>query len=428
MSPGAPSATPCPGPSGMLSGQPVDPAVISGAVERGTVLYGQLIAKFLGAVQAAAAEGVGTVTGLLNKFDNAVSSGQAAGQSVIDGLAANFKMAALSQAVLPAGGPLGGGDTSQGAVPGQYNYDLYQYADAPWGIDILPGGQKPADSSHPNCFVAGFDDVFRAIDYVRSHQGSVPPGFCPQREGFAAPVGGSKPPVGTECSLYQVYRLWDHSVTPEKLVGCTVRCSTDPAPPGGEPFGNPLPYQIAIDAMNTAACPGGGGITPPAGEPTYMAGCDSNGKPVVWDSSTQAPSGVTKVVGPFMNQQSASAAASALCTGSPSGGNGGTQPAPCCDIKLPDCIQIDLCDWEKFKNALVDALCEWYERCVCKLDNEMAYGVADCDPKFPAAMNAWSGAIGGVFTTPPTLDEIVGQGADKALGVGAGPDFTVFPW
>lgn len=449
MSPG----DPCPGPSCTpnlpFQAQPVSADVIQGAVERGSVLYGQMIAKFLGAVQAAASEGVSTVTGLLGKFDGAVSAGRAAGQSVIDGLAANFNMSVQSQ--IPPQPPDGPGATCfGGACVDQYAYNLYQYGTPPYEIIIEPRGVPPAiDQNHPLCFVAGYDTVYDAVTYVNTHSGSPPPVNCPHLGG---PVGGQTVPC--ETNLWQAYQLYAATPSGQQLIGCTIRCSTDPAPPGGVALGNPVSYDIALGLLQTSACaigpPTPGGTT----GTTFNAGCDSQKQPVVWDSSQPAPAGVTNTIGPFVTQAAALSAATVICQAlSGPGGTGGpcpptqvTCPAPVVNvscppgtggttgppsgtgsINFPDCLKIDLCDWDKFKEVLTDALCDWYKTCVCKLDNEAAYMTADCDDQFTSQMRDWFGGIGGQVIGQSSMDDLVTAGRGSFHGDPL-PQEVLDPW
>lgn len=62
---------------------------------------------------------------------------------------------------------------------------------------------------------------------------------------------------------------------------------------------------------------------------------------------------------------------------------------PCPPLDLPQCIQVDLCDWDKFCKFIKDCLTQSKQDCA--LDNETAYVFKDCDGSFGEAQQQyWS--------------------------------------
>lgn len=85
---------------------------------------------------------------------------------------------------------------------------------------------------------------------------------------------------------------------------------------------------------------------------------------------------------------------------------------PCPPLSLPQCIQIDLCDWDKFCKFLTDCLVKSKEDCA--LDNETAYIYKDCDGSFGQAQSQWWGDEASTVSAPRSYADIVAA-ADAAL-------------
>jgi hypothetical protein len=77
---------------------------------------------------------------------------------------------------------------------------------------------------------------------------------------------------------------------------------------------------------------------------------------------------------------------------------------PCPPLNLPSCIQIDLCDWDKF--------CDFIKKCLvqakedCALDNETAYTYKDCDGSYSEAQQTWLGSLYGAVGENETVDDV----------------------
>lgn len=174
----------------------------------------------------------------------------------------------------------------------------------------------------------------------------------------------------------------------------------------------------------------GGTITPPTQPVQYDAGC-VGGAPVSWQVGTPAPQGVSGQVGPFADSATAIAALGTSC--SPTGGGPPTPtptPTPsagqCCDTnvtKLPDCIYIDLCDWEKFYDAtwraIKKGLCEWIldPQCQCATRDSDRYLYEDCDGTFGPDAEQFMGRIGGTVSQAGSIDQMVATARDTIAGI-----------
>lgn len=412
----SPVPSPCPGVGAPLVVPLVDPAVISSAVERGTVLVGQMFSKFLAAVKDAADQGVQTVSQLLGKFDGVVGAGQAAGQSTIDGLAATFRQSALSQAALPTTGGVPGGGAAGGIQPDDFAYNVWQRDQAPWEAEVLPRGMRPVLAQHPYCFMGSYDNVYDAVDQARAIDGTPTPVQC-HPPGGGGPIGfGIKPPGGNGSppGTGPCTGKWDVWIYPSPGGGkqCIVfPCENRPA---GQTPDKTFDTEAEARAWADSNC--GGGPPPPPPADKYYGGCDKNGKPVTWKQGEAEPAGVTSKNGPFDSQDLATSWANVTCKSSTGGNGGGPPTGTCCPVTLPDCIHIDLCDWQKFKETLVEALCEWYKLCVCKLENETAYMTADCDPELRSQLQGWLGSTGGAVANAGSMDEVVSKGQGMFQG------------
>jgi hypothetical protein len=91
---------------------------------------------------------------------------------------------------------------------------------------------------------------------------------------------------------------------------------------------------------------------------------------------------------------------------------------PCPPLNLPSCIQIDLCDWDKFCKFLTDCLVKSKEDCA--LDNDTAYTFKDCDGLFGEAQKEFLSGAGDQLLGANTIDDLATAG--MALSTGISPD------
>jgi hypothetical protein len=78
---------------------------------------------------------------------------------------------------------------------------------------------------------------------------------------------------------------------------------------------------------------------------------------------------------------------------------------PCPPINIPTCVQIDLCDWDKFCKALKDCLVKSKEDCA--LDNEEAYVLDDCQGQLGQAQKLFFSSAGDQITAASSVEEAV---------------------
>lgn len=88
---------------------------------------------------------------------------------------------------------------------------------------------------------------------------------------------------------------------------------------------------------------------------------------------------------------------------------------PCPPLNLPSCIQIDLCDWKKFCDALTNCIGAAKEDCA--LDNDTAYTFKDCDGTYGQAQHDWLGMSGDALLQPATLDDMATAGQALSQGI-----------
>lgn len=78
---------------------------------------------------------------------------------------------------------------------------------------------------------------------------------------------------------------------------------------------------------------------------------------------------------------------------------------PCPPLDLPQCIQVDLCDWDKF--------CEFIKKCFveskkeCALDNDVAYALSDCDGLLISANTNYFGPIADTLNNARNVNDSV---------------------
>lgn len=114
------------------------------------------------------------------------------------------------------------------------------------------------------------------------------------------------------------------------------------------------------------------------------------------------------------------------------GGTDGTCPPPCIDVdvtcpppvinvppcpplNLPTCVQIDLCDWDKFCKALKDCLVGAKEDCA--LDNDTAYTFKDCDGSYGEAQKNFLSGAGSTLFQAGNIDDLATAGMSLSTSI-----------
>jgi hypothetical protein len=80
-------------------------------------------------------------------------------------------------------------------------------------------------------------------------------------------------------------------------------------------------------------------------------------------------------------------------------------PCPPSTGVLPDCVMIDLCDWDKLCSILRDCLKAVKTEPPCDLDNDSAWAYKDCDGTFTTDLKSFMGSYDGGLTSEPSLDD-----------------------
>lgn len=440
-----------PGVMGAQANLPVLPvAQISKLVRSNDDLIAQISTRVLQWITSALEQVTGTATKLTQKIAAPIVSGLQSVDTTTSQLSSSVSGWIQGQL---ASGPMAGAQLPAGSTyPGEYQYNLWSFAKGPSrgvtfifppGIDLTPyEGQDP-------CFRGSFAnglDAIAAIDKLPP----LPEGACPQPGGFApVPVGTfAPPPVPSPVPLPEPTPV---PIPPEQAPTYMAGCGADGTPRiwivGGSvpplvtnvkgPFTDVNDAQAAAVAACGAPLPPGG-PTPPGGtcdprtDPTcvWQAMCCGANNPDTLGPGDTLPPGCQLLPGVYRSQAEAMTAAVTACrnvtppTPTPS-------PPNCdqsCPVKLPDCIHIDLCDWKKFEDSLYNALCRWYTDCLCKLHNDTAYQIDDCDPKIREGVSTWMGGIGSVIMTSPNADAIAAQGQSLADIGDPSPITATDPW
>jgi len=210
-------------------------------------------------------------------------------------------------------------------------------------------------------------------------------------------------------------------------IGCQVLCETSLGPSGGIRVGQPMSLADANLVASKCAPPpppvlGGGG-------PGVMVSCGSGLSPVYWTEGSPQPAGAVNAFGPFADLATAEKFVADGCGAGKGTGGNGTGGVGCCDetgaVKLPKCIYLDLCDWDKFyqnmKRAIYKGLCEFVQDpdCLCKIRDSDAALYEDCDGQLGTMVNAWKGKIGTVLTNS-TVDNLSDNASQQVATIGAG--------
>jgi hypothetical protein len=158
------------------------------------------------------------------------------------------------------------------------------------------------------------------------------------------------------------------------------------------------------------------------------------GQAVYWTAGQAIPAGVQDQAGPFADLSAAQAAIAGKCQPPPPPTGGTGTGGMCCDpltgeIKLPKCIYIDLCDWQKFTDALIEGiykgLCKWIKdpSCQCPTMDSDRWIAEDCDGQVAAMVDAWKGRVGSVLTQN-SVDGLIDNAEALTATLGAGVEDT----
>jgi hypothetical protein len=408
------------------------PGDLTPLLAAGTGVISQAMQSVTGAIQSLFNQAFSTVQGAIAKAAGSIASGYNSAETSLVTAGAQAQ-AATSSTVQTALGPAGGGGTSdQGVKEGQYAWNVYQYINTPYPARAVNQVGVPGAVMQLWCFRGGWDNGLDAVRYSLGISGSAPPPGCILPGGPSQP--SAPPAAGGQCAT-GLYQVWQQ-VVGSTITGCQLLCSDSPGPSGGVRVGNPVSLDIATGLMQTLACTGKD-QTGTGGSPQYYAGCDAAGNPVSWTTTQGAPSGVTGTAGPFDSMSAALAAVNCVVQPPPPSGGPPSGTGQCCDTavtKLPDCIYLDLCDWDKFFQnmwqAIKKGMCEFVKdpTCACAIRDSDAAIYEDCDGKLATMADAWKGAIGGVITNQG-VDDLVANGQQLAGVMGQGlQDTGPDPW
>lgn len=88
---------------------------------------------------------------------------------------------------------------------------------------------------------------------------------------------------------------------------------------------------------------------------------------------------------------------------------------PCPPLQPTSCVQIDLCDYDKFCKFIKDCLVQAKEDCA--LDNDTAYTFKDCDGTFGEAQKDWLASVGTTLLGASNLDDLATAGQSLSLAI-----------
>jgi len=425
------------GPAGAASGASA-PGDLTPLLTSGSAVISQAMQAVTGAVQSLFNQAFATVQGAIAKAAGSISAGYNAAETQLVTSGAQAQ-AAISSQVQSATVQSGGGGTSESGVnEGQYGWNVYSYIIAPYPARAVQGVGIPGAQMQLWCFRGSWDNGQDAVRYSLGIGGSAPPPGCLLPGGPAAPPG-NPPAQPAPCTGYTSWQR----INADGTGTCIDLCDGVQAPSG---------FVAGATGQRFDALPGPPGTLyscfvakPPVPPQQYYGGCSPTGQPVSWQAGTPAPAGVTGQVGPFGDSTSALSAASCPTGGGPPGGpppssGTGTGICPTCNsdgsLKLPDCIDIDLCSPEKVAQAIYMGMCKWstddscfYDpiwraikkglcewikdpACECPLTDSVKYQIEGCNPVYDNLVKAFMGQAGAVVTDAGSLDEVVQQALD----------------
>jgi len=398
------------GPAGTTAGvQP--PGDLTGTLAAGSAIIAQAISTFSAAIQSqidrifsvvndAAVKLATSVAGQYNAAETIGVTTAASGQAAINAQAA---------AVTVAGG--GGGPADQGIKEGTYEWNVYQYINAPYPARAAPAIGLAGEDMQLWCYRGSWQNSLDAVRYTLLIGGSAPPAGCQLPGGPATPP--TTPTQQPACDTgYQVWQLLGPPGTPNQ---CAVTCGGGSAmPPPWVPYGTVGDLATAQAAM-ALIC--GGGTVTGMGPPTVPTPtvCASGAAPICPETCPTTPP----------------------VTGPPT-----VQTGQCCGVNpttgamiLPTCIFVDLCSTANMitaiREGLYQGLCKWtaddgcfYEpvwhaikkalcefildpECNCPTRDSDRWITEDCDGQFNQMMQGWLGKIGGAVVGAGNVDRLV---------------------
>lgn len=410
-------------------------SVIDGAQQTAGAMALQVIQYIVSALEQAIAGSQQTVAKIVTPITSAVNQVV----SNVQGMQQSVQSQIQGQLLAATSGS--GGTAAQGVKPGDYENNLYAYgprateAGRIWErILVVSRAQVPSMNYDWYCFVGGFEDASIAYAFASDPKNLPVTGSCPHPGGLVVPPtgnvpifpqqpGSGAPSPSPPPAISTPAIALPPSTGPVVKAGPPVRRQSGPlmTPPcpadGSQPtYAIQLPY----DVFQTGSCYYWTtcGNTLPQGS-KILAGPFPDMATVVAYIGTLPP--ITCPSGPPVNQPPPCDPSTdptcqpigspPICPPCP------PCPPPCPQIVFPDCIKIDLCDWQPFKDALYDALCRWYNECVCKLANETAYVYEGCEGGFGQQLQEWMGDTAKRQFAAETIDDLV----KNALGLWQSP-------
>lgn len=88
---------------------------------------------------------------------------------------------------------------------------------------------------------------------------------------------------------------------------------------------------------------------------------------------------------------------------------------PCPKLEPTSCVQIDLCDYDKFCKLIKDCLVKAKEDCA--LDNDTAYTFKDCDGQYGEAQKNFLSGAGGTLFQAQTIDDLATAGMSLSTSI-----------
>jgi len=388
-----------------------DSQAVQAVLTAGTATIAAALGHVLTSLQAALSTLMSTVKDAISKAATSIVTPLNQVQTVVDlasARAVGSPTGQLAAARLPTGT---GGAVGSGVVPWQYQFNVWQSIDVPSSVYIFNRAYQPNPFPQQLCFRGGWDLFSDAVTYKTQIMTQPLPEGCKLPGGPA--VTAPRPIVAPPCDTNNWY--WYEIVENGTIIGCAKQCgNANPVLPTGQihgPLFGPVSEQIADETI-ALICG-----SPPISTHWY-AGCDASGHPVTWLEGAQ-PANVTQISGPYPDQATALAlSVCAVINPPPPPPPPPTSTGSCCDpttgkVALPDCIKIDLCDWDAFadamQRAIYKALCQWIQdpACNCPTRDSDRWIAEDCDGELTNMVSGWMGRIGGPVVTASSADDLV---------------------
>jgi len=382
-------------------------AQLNGILASSANLVDQLAIKVVSYISSILDQAVATYTAAAAKVAAPIVTGLNQAQATVGQLGSAVASGLATQLTVATAASATGSTAALGAVPGQYAYNVWQDYDTPASIAITHDSAEAPSTAANWCFLSGWDDYYDAIKAKGVATGQPPPPGCALPGGPAVhaaagtPGGGGPPPCPS--GLYQVYQI----VVDSKITGCGVSCWPAPLPSNISFFTDPIPWDQVEGLLQSILCTGAPPPPPPPpGAVSYYAGC-INGQVVTWQSNTSPPAGVSGIVGPFATLAEATAAAQCAVTPPPSGGGPPAGTCVCVTGSEDACLYVDLCDWQKFIDAMTTAIyqgmCKFIKdpACRCDIFDDTRWALGQCDGDYATIEGDWAGEAGSYLSMQP---------------------------